>query len=112
MILDKHWWLTADGRLVPDGDPDARILAYPRGHEIPDHLAEKAGLAAAVKQADKPADKRGRKPADKAGPRRPPQSGPGSGADAWRAYAAAVTGEPAEALAELTRDELIELVEG
>lgn len=66
MILDRHWWRTADGRLVPDGDPDAAILAYPHGHEIPDHLAEKVGLAAAVKQAAQPANKMAARPADKA----------------------------------------------
>lgn len=115
MILDRHWWKTADGRLVPDGDPDARILAYPRGHDIPDALAERAGLTAAVeraagaKQQPKPANKMAAKPSDKA-PARPPKSGPGSGIEAWRAYVAELPdGPPAEELAELSRDELIEL---
>ncbi|WP_037322995.1 hypothetical protein [Amycolatopsis thermoflava] len=42
---------------------------------------------------------------------RPPTSGPGSGAAAWRAYAAALTGSPAEAWAELSRDEVIAQLE-
>ncbi len=44
MILDKHWWRTVDGRLVPDGDPDARFLAYPAKHEIPDRVAIQLGM--------------------------------------------------------------------
>lgn len=44
MILDKHWWRTDDDRLVPDGDPDARILAYPRYTEIPDATAARLGI--------------------------------------------------------------------
>lgn len=91
MIVDRHWWRTNDGDLVPDGDPRAAFLAYPKGHEIPDHLAEKVGLAAAVraladdaqdaersdedayaKQAAKPADKMAARGEDKgsAAPRR------------------------------------------
>lgn len=46
MILDRHWWRTADGRLVPDGHPDAAVLAYPRHTEIPDDVARKLGIAA------------------------------------------------------------------
>lgn len=133
MILDRHWWKTVDGRLVPDGDPAARILAYPRGHEVPDHLAEKVGLVAAVKQQARPQDKMAAKPVDKAAAgtpgtpqdvgldpgaaaaqvgssRRPPKSGPGSGIEAWRAYVAGLPGSPpADELAELSRDDLIEL---
>lgn len=44
MILDKHVWRTADQRLVWDGDPDAAILAYAKGTEIPDNTARKLGL--------------------------------------------------------------------
>lgn len=76
MKLDRHWWRTDDGRLVPDGDPAARFLAYPRGHEIPDHLAEKVGLAAAAralggdaKQAGAAEDKMATRSADKAAQR-------------------------------------------
>lgn len=139
MILDKHWWRTRDGRLVPDGDPGAATLAYPRGHEVPDHLARQIGLLQAVeaeqrpsgqpepeagaeaqadedadvdveKQAEQPADKMVRKGADKAA-KRPPASGPGSSVDAWREYAAKVTGEPVEAFAGMSRDEIMQLLD-
>lgn len=43
--------------------------------------------------------------------RKPPKSGPGSGESAWRAYAATQdTGMSGDELADLSRDELIELV--
>lgn len=42
--------------------------------------------------------------------KRPPTSGPGSGVDAWRRYAAEVTGEPAETFADLSREDIIALV--
>lgn len=45
------------------------------------------------------------------GPQRPPTSGPGSGAQAWREYAAAVTGAPVDSYAALGRDEIIALLE-
>lgn len=45
------------------------------------------------------------------GPRRPPNSGPGSGADAWRRYAAEVTNSPPESWANLSREEIIELLD-
>lgn len=115
MILDKHWWRAPDGHLVPeDGDvPNGSTLAYTRGQDVPDNLARKAGLLKDYepKQQPRPADKMAAKPADKAAPKRPPASGPGSGIDAWRAYAAEVSGEPVESLADLSRDELIALVE-
>lgn len=44
-------------------------------------------------------------------PERPPTSGPGSGVAAWREYAAAVTGSPAESWAALSREEVIELLD-
>jgi hypothetical protein len=44
-------------------------------------------------------------------PQKPPTSGPGSGAEAWRAYAAAVTGSPVESWESLSRDEVKELLE-
>lgn len=40
----------------------------------------------------------------------PPTSGPGSGADAWRSYAADVTGSPYESWAALGRQEIIDLL--
>jgi hypothetical protein len=68
MILDRHWWKTENGRLVPDGDPDARFLAYPRLMEIPDATARQLGiLDDEPKSRAKPADKSRAKPADKAG---------------------------------------------
>jgi hypothetical protein len=42
---------------------------------------------------------------------RPPTSGPGSGVTAWRAYAAAVTDSPVESWSELSREEIIELLD-
>lgn len=68
MILDKHWWRTEDGRLVPDGDPAAAILAYPRGMEIPDATARELGIVndeTPVKAKLAPANKARSKPADK-----------------------------------------------
>lgn len=99
---------TRDGRYVPEAHPEAAFLAYTQHDELPEEVAEQ------LKAAKKPADKQLAKPADKVvdGPQRPPKSGPGSGIDAWRAHAAEATGESPEALAELSRDELIELVGG
>ncbi len=68
MILDKHWWKTEDGSLVPDGDPAARILAYPKGMEIPDATAAQLGITADDpdgKAKPAPANKARTKPADK-----------------------------------------------
>jgi hypothetical protein len=39
--------------------------------------------------------------------KRPPTSGPGSGVEAWRAFAAAVSGDPPEVFADATRDDLV-----
>lgn len=111
---DRRIYRTRDGRLVWQGDPDAAFLMYPAGREVPRSVLERVG----VKQGKKPLDKQAEKPADKASglsvqrlPKRPPASGPGSGAEAWREYAAAVTGESPESLADLSRDELIDRVE-
>lgn len=41
---------------------------------------------------------------------RPPLSGPGSGVEAWRKYAAEITGTPAESWAALSRERVIELL--
>lgn len=66
MILDRHWWKTGDGRLVPDGDPDAAFLAYPAGMEIPDATARQLGiLVDEAKAKSAPANKARSKPADK-----------------------------------------------
>lgn len=107
---DKRIYRTHDGRLVWQGDPDAAFLMYPAGREVPRSVYERVGAKQAAKQADKQAVK----PADKSGltvTRRPPASGPGSGVEAWREYVAAMTDEAPDALAELSRDELIALVE-
>lgn len=50
-------------------------------------------------------------PATPVVPVRPPTSGPGSGAPAWREYAAAVTGTPVEEWSTLSRDEIVELLD-
>lgn len=47
---------------------------------------------------------------DTSHPTPPPTSGPGSGADAWRAYAAEATRSPYESWAALNRAEVIELL--
>lgn len=68
MILDKHWWRTADGDLVPDGNPEAAILAYTRGQEIPDATAKQLGILADEsdeKAKPAPANKARTRPADK-----------------------------------------------
>lgn len=44
-------------------------------------------------------------------PKRPPTSGPGSGVAAWRDYAAALTGSPAESWAALSREEIVDLLD-
>lgn len=107
---DRRVYRTRDDRLVWEGDPDAAFLAYPAGREIPESVAARIG----GKQAPKPKDKQAPKPEDKSGlsvTKRPPASGPGSGVEAWRDYVAASTGESVESLAELSRDDLIALVE-
>lgn len=67
MIADRHYWSTADGRLVPTGHIDAEVLAYPAGSEMPDDAARLAGLleAPATKQAGPAANKSRAKTADK-----------------------------------------------
>jgi hypothetical protein len=37
---EQHIWRTTDGRHVPHGHPDAAILAYPAGGEVPDHILD------------------------------------------------------------------------
>lgn len=67
MKADRHYWATTDGRLVPTGHPDAGVLTYPKGDDIPDDVAQELGLieSAPAKQATaKPADKARAKPTD------------------------------------------------
>jgi hypothetical protein len=45
-------------------------------------------------------------------PQRPPASGTGSGVAAWRTYAATITGTPAESWADLSREEIIQRLDG
>jgi hypothetical protein len=75
--VKRHLWRTADGRLVETGHPDAAVLAFTAGQEIPDETAHREGLLP-PKQAAKPADKQAAKPADKAAAsptRRSPRGG-------------------------------------
>jgi hypothetical protein len=66
MIADRHYWRTADGRLVPTGHLDAEVLAYPAGDTLPDDVAQDLGLLGdKPKQAAPPAIKARAKPADK-----------------------------------------------
>jgi hypothetical protein len=69
VIVDRHYWRTADGRMVPTGDLEAEVLVYAKGDEVPDDEALKAGLLdppkPAAKQAAKPADKSRASSADK-----------------------------------------------
>jgi len=68
MILDKHWWWTADRkRVVPDGHPDASFLAFARGHELGDAVARTYGiLREAVDQDEAAAESGGELPQEKA----------------------------------------------
>lgn len=68
-LADRHYWRTADGRLVPTGHLDAEVLVYPKGTELPDEVAYDLGLLErpkpVAKQAERPADKSRARPADK-----------------------------------------------
>lgn len=44
-------------------------------------------------------------------PQRPPNTGKGSGAQAWREYAAALTDSPVESWSALSREEISDLLE-
>lgn len=44
-------------------------------------------------------------------PQRPPATGKGSGAQAWREYAAALTDSPVESWSELSREEIADVLE-
>lgn len=68
MKADRHYWRTADGRLVHTGHLDAEVLAYPAGSDLPDDVVRDLGLLdppPQVKQVVKPGDKARAKPADK-----------------------------------------------
>jgi hypothetical protein len=68
IIADRHYWRTADGRLVPTGHPDGEVLAYAKGDTLPDEVAKQLGLLdppAPPKQAVKPADKSRTRTSDK-----------------------------------------------
>lgn len=61
MQTDQHIWRTDDGRHVPDGHPDAALLAYAAGDPVPDEVLDE------LKARRKPADKAKAQPADKTG---------------------------------------------
>lgn len=66
MKIEKHVWKTADGGLVPDGDPDAAFLEYPAGTEMGDDRARELGLLdEEPKRAQPAANKARSKPNDK-----------------------------------------------
>jgi hypothetical protein len=70
VIADRHYWRTSTGGLVPTGHPDAEVLAYPAGDDLPDEVARELGLAdppraTPAKQAPKSASKLATKPANK-----------------------------------------------
>ncbi|MFD6069436.1 hypothetical protein [Amycolatopsis lurida] len=52
--VDKHIWRTADGNFVEHGHPDAAILAFPAGTEVPDADAKRFGLAKVGKSEPDP----------------------------------------------------------
>lgn len=104
------------GQLVAEGDP---ILAgREKNFELVDDFmdrtqqpVEQATAAPGEKRAVRPAAAEPTRAKPESAPQRPPASGPGSGVEAWRQYAAEVTGSPAGSWATLTRDEIIELLE-
>lgn len=59
---------TVEGRLVPEGHPEAAFLEFPAGADLPNVVAAALGL----KQAEPLEDKQAAKPEDKA--RRRPRS--------------------------------------
>lgn len=71
MRAETHIWKTGDGRHILDGNhPDAALLAYAAGDEVPDKvIAEltdaKQRTPQANKSRPKPADKAASKPDDK-----------------------------------------------
>lgn len=65
MIASQRLCRTADGRIVPDGHPDAAFLVAGAGAEVPAEF--EAAVSAFVKEAAQPANKAVEAPAaDKA----------------------------------------------
>lgn len=54
VVIKGRWCLTGDGKLVPEGDPEARWLWAIDGQEIPEDEAKAVGYGV------KPAVKQGR----------------------------------------------------
>lgn len=119
-----------EGELVPDTHPivSARPQFFEPVEEYakkrwPQHFTERKGLFGRTKlEAVTPQEQvvettatGGQGPAepvsDAGAPQRPPTSGKGSGVEAWREYAAAMTDLTSESLESLTRDEIIELLD-
>lgn len=70
--VEQHLWWTGDRkRLVPTGDPEASVLGYVTGDEIPEAEARRVGLIREPgpieppKAAARPHDKARRLPNDK-----------------------------------------------
>jgi hypothetical protein len=65
--VERHIWRTASGELVEHGHPDAAVLAYAAGDQVPDEIAAKDRLSRfAKKSTPKPEDKAVAAPANKA----------------------------------------------
>lgn len=76
---DKRLYLTADGRVVEEGDPDAASLLVNEGGELDDATAERYGLTKPAKAAPAPADAEGEK--GKAAPANKARTAPANKAD-------------------------------
>lgn len=63
-VASRRLYLTADDKVVFEGDSDAAFLLCAEGREIPDGYSEPS----APKQAEPPVDKAEAAPADKASP--------------------------------------------
>lgn len=59
--IEAKLWKTADGAIVPDGDPRAAFLFATPGDEIPEAEAEELGLVPKAKVSVKATAKAGRK---------------------------------------------------
>lgn len=67
MILDRHYWWTADRkRVVPDGHPESAFLAFARGHEVADMVCRQFGIP--VPGDDEPDEPESEEPEEKAKP--------------------------------------------
>jgi hypothetical protein len=58
--VESRLWKTADGKIVPDGDPRAAVLFATAGDEIPEQEAEELGIGKPAPKA-KVTAKAGRK---------------------------------------------------